>query len=142
MKPVVFDTGVVVSGLLFPSESATRLRGVWRSATFDTVVSAATLEELVRVLGYPKFRLTASEIESLLSDFLPCTRLVRVDPDCGDSLPRCRDLEDQKFLDLAATSKASALVTGDRDLLDLAGQVTRFEILTPARFLERLVARG
>jgi len=44
----------------------------------------------------------------------------------------CRDKNDQPFLDLAESGKADLSVTGDRDLLALAGQ-TRFFIETPAR---------
>ena len=44
---------------------------------------------------------------------------------------------DQKFLALAAAGAADALVTSDRDLLDLAGR-TAFAILTPARLRTRL----
>ena len=40
------------------------------------------------------------------------------------------------FLELAAVGRARLLVSGDRDLLTLAGQTT-FAIVTPAEFLLR-----
>jgi predicted nucleic acid-binding protein len=36
----------------------------------------------------------------------------------------CRDVNDQIFLDLAQSGKAEVLVSGDQDLLTLAGQTT------------------
>jgi putative PIN family toxin of toxin-antitoxin system len=134
LRPVVFDTGVVVSSLLFRSGPASALRTVWQSRTIESLVSRATLDELVRVLHYPKFALSPSEIELLLADFLPFSRLVVPDPPRGTRLPRCRDRDDQKFLELAGTVAGSSLVTGDRDLLDLHDRAP-FEIVTVAQFL-------
>jgi predicted nucleic acid-binding protein len=49
----------------------------------------------------------------------------------------CRDKNDQPFLDLAENGKADLLVTGDRDLVALAGQ-TRFFIETRAAYRARV----
>jgi predicted nucleic acid-binding protein len=50
----------------------------------------------------------------------------------------CRDLKDQALLDLAQSGKADVLVTGDKDLLALAGQ-TAFVIETPEDYRRRVV---
>jgi len=84
--------------------------------------------ELLRVLGYPKFKLTPPEREDLLAEFLPHTESV-VLPVCWPDLPRCRDPKDQMFLVLAHAANADALVSGDEDLLSMQGQV-RFPILS------------
>jgi predicted nucleic acid-binding protein len=50
------------------------------------------------------------------------------------SLPRCRDRDDQKFLELAFAAKASVLLTRDKALLRLAGRTRRrcgFDIVAP-----------
>ena len=52
-------------------------------------------------------------------------------------LPRCRDRDDRKFLELASRGNAEVLVTGDAALLDLAGRVA-FAIERPAGLRERL----
>lgn len=131
---VVFDTGVVVSALIFSSGPAGKLRAAWRAPETEALVSRATLDELLRVLAYSKFGLLPEETELLLVDFVPFSRLVAVAPSAGRGLLRCRDRHDQKFLELAAAGGAEQLVTGDRDLLDLAGR-TPFEIVTVAEFL-------
>ncbi len=48
--------------------------------------------------------------------------VVRCDVGTGEApiLPRCRDTDDQKFLELAARCKAEMLVTRDKQLLRLA----------------------
>jgi putative PIN family toxin of toxin-antitoxin system len=136
LTPVVFDTGVVVSALLFSSGPAGALRAVWPSAAVEPLISRPTLDELLRVLAYPKFGLAADEIELLLADYLPFTRSVQLPRNRPRGLPRCRDRDDDKFLRLAAAGKAIALVTGDQDLLALAGR-TPFAITTVAGFLAR-----
>ena len=98
--------------------------------------SHATIAELLRVLAYPKFGLTKEEIQVLLSTYLPYSEVVTVNDSSSPHLPRCSDEADQMFLVLAAVAEAEVLVTGDRALLELAGQ-TPFAIETPARFKTR-----
>ena len=133
---VVLDTNVVLSALLFRNESANRLRHGWQSGAFRPLVSAATAQELLRVLAYPKFRLSADDQQELLADYLPYTTGVRIPPR-PPRVPDCRDPYDRPFLELAVSGHARLLVSGDRDLLALAGQA-KFGIVTPADFLLRL----
>ncbi len=117
---VVLDTNVVLSALLFSGGPAARVRAGWQAARFVPLASTATAQELVRVLGYPKFRLAADEQDELLADFMPWVEVVGI-PDPPPAAPRCRDPLDLPFLHLAIAGRARALVSGDRDLLALAG---------------------
>ncbi len=72
------------------------------------------------MLGYPKFGLSADEQEELLGDLMPWVEVVRL-PDPPPAAPACRDPFDLPFLQLAIAGKARALVSGQRDLLALAG---------------------
>ena len=135
---VVLDTNVVLSALVFGGGAAGRLRTAWQAGALTPLVSSATAQELVRVLAYPKFRLSARDREELLADYLPYTTTVRI-PDPPPTVPACRDPFDVMFLELATVGKAKVLVTGDRDLLALAGQ-TQFSILTLDAFLSALPA--
>ena len=137
---VVIDTNLVLSALLFANGRLAPLRLAWQTGQCLPLVSAATATELVRVLAYPKFKLSADEREQLLADYLPHCRSVRVPPRLPPRLPKlplCRDTADQMFLELAAVGRADCLVTGDRDLLVLAPQFSR-PIVTATAFLERL----
>ena len=56
------------------------------------------------------------------------------------ALPRCRDRDDQKFLELAARAQADVLVSKDKALLKLRGRTRLpFRILTPAAACALLV---
>lgn len=63
---MVLDTNVVLSALLFGSGRLSALRVHWQAARMLPLVSKATVQELLRVLAYPKFRLTAAERNELL----------------------------------------------------------------------------
>lgn len=117
---VVLDTNVVLSALLFTQGPAARVRHGWQSGRFVPLASAATARELVRVLAYPKFKLSADEQEDLLADYIPWVRVIRI-PGPPPLVPECRDAFDVAFLHLAVAGAARALVSGDRDLLALNG---------------------
>lgn len=133
----VLDTNVVVSALIFASGKLTWLREAWLAGILTPLVDRRCVEELVRVLSYPKFQLDREERTALLGDYLPYAEVVDTDAFDTSSVPRCADPDDQKFLDLAHASGADGLVTGDSDLLNMSGDVA-FPIETPAVFRRRL----
>lgn len=117
---VVLDTNVVLSALLFSGGPAARVRAGWQSGRFVPLASTVTVAELVRVLRYPTFRLSAEEQEELLADFVPWVEAVQV-PDPPPAVPACRDPFDLPFLHLAVAGRARVIVSGDRDVLALGG---------------------
>jgi len=131
---VVFDTNVVLSALLFPNGRLAWLRSYWRECETALLISPATARELTRVLGYPKFHLSDQYRMQLLALYIPyCESL---DPPVKCPVI-CRDSKDQSLLDLAQSGKADILVTGDQDLLALAGQ-TEFVIESPDVYRRRV----
>ena len=58
MRQAVIDTNVVVSALVFQSRLSW-LRQAWKSDC-SPVICSETTEESLRVLSYPKFKLTAA----------------------------------------------------------------------------------
>ena len=111
---VVFDTNVVLSALVFARGPTSRLREIWRAGGCVALISSDTAQELIRVLAYPKFRLTASDQEELLADYLPYAHVIPM-PESLPAVPDCRDPADVPFLRLAAAGRAQFLVTGDAD---------------------------
>lgn len=136
---VVLDTNVVLSALVFGGGLPARVRHAWQQGGLQPLTSKDTAQELVRVLAYPKFRLSHAEQQELLADYLPYTETVRM-PHPPPVVPQCRDAQDVMFLQLALAGKARILVSGDRDLLAVATpfqQTSRCKILPLHAFCQR-----
>ena len=135
MIRVVLDTNVVLSALLFTSGRLAWIRRAWQHGHLQPVVCRETVSELLRVLAYPKFKLTAEDRHDLLEDFLPYADVVEL-PQPWPALPRCRDVKDQMFLALAQAGKVEALITGDGDILAMRDEFPGL-IVTPEAWAER-----
>ena len=129
---VVLDTNVVLSALVFGG-SAARVRVGWQAGRFVPLASAYTAAELMRVLAYPKFQLSAPEQAELVADYIPWVQVVRI-PDPAPAVPSRRDPLDLPFLHLAVAGNARALVSGDRALLALAGTTGLCPVLSVDAF--------
>ena len=136
MTRVVLDTNVLVSGLLFggiPGEIVT----LWQKGKVRPLCSKEIVEEYLRVLAYPKFKLTESEIDLILSrEILPYFEVVAVKP--GEPMVAA-DPADDKFIWCALQGRAQALVSGDEHLLGL--NPSPVPVLSAADFLKGRRAR-
>ncbi|MEW6163710.1 MAG: putative toxin-antitoxin system toxin component, PIN family [Pseudomonadota bacterium] len=131
---VVFDTNVLLSLFVFADSRFAPLRAAAEAARWQALTSAPCLAEYRRVLGYPLFELAAERQEAAYAAYLACVRMIDAVPQEAIALPRCRDRDDQKFLELARDGEADWLVTADKALLKLRrGRRLDglFRILTP-----------
>jgi len=131
VKRVVLDTNVLVSALFFGGRLEPLVRQ-WKSGDLVLLLSRATFAEFRKVLTYPRFRLTEQEISILIEEeILPYCDVVETGEEIKGS---CRDPGDDIFLSCAVAAEAEAIVTGDRDLLDL-GSFRNIPILSVSEFL-------
>jgi uncharacterized protein len=135
---IVFDTNVVLSALLFSRGRLSWLVDHWQRGVCVPLIAHLTAAELTRVLAYPKFKLSAEEQLEALSGYIPFCEAADISKSCPIV---CRDSKDQKFLDLAESGRADLLVTGDEDLLALAGQ-TAFLIESAEAYRMRINCTG
>ena len=80
VKPfrAVIDTNVLVSAFLFGGTPA-KLISLWKNGRIEPYLSKAILDEVVRVLAYPRFKLPEQEIEYLVyQEILPFFQDVEV----------------------------------------------------------------
>jgi uncharacterized protein len=137
MPRVVIDTNLVFSALVFSHGRLAPLRLAWQSGQCEPLVCKATIAELIRVLAYPKFKLTTEEQQELLADYLPYCSTVTL-PAKLPRVPDCRDPHDLPFLHLVTVGKADALLSGDQDLLTLKARFA-CPIMTAESWLSELV---
>ncbi len=141
-RRVVFDTNVLVSLYVFADSRFAPLRTKIESGEWLAVTNDACLDEFRRVLGYPLFALTEERQQTALDAYSTRVRRVAAPTQAASAdLPRCKDRDDQKFLELARDSAADWLVTADKALLRLARRERLrglFCILTPEGALTKI----
>lgn len=124
---VVFDTNVLISALVFGGLPRALLIRVFRGE-MTLVTSSVLLNELEEILvvrfahDASLARTVRAEIE-LLAEVVEAPELARV----------ARDRDDDAVLAAAIAGKASAIVTGDRDLLVLV-EHEGIRVVTPRDF--------
>jgi putative PIN family toxin of toxin-antitoxin system len=129
---VVLDTNILVSGLAYPAGVPGRILGAWQRGQLDVVLSKYILDEMVRVLPrLSRNKRSAAEIRDLADSFMFMAE--DVEPS-GEVDAAVRDKADGPVLGTLLAAKADYLITGDKDLLTLAG---KYPIVTPAVFWER-----
>lgn len=143
---IVLDTNVCLDLFVFRHPDCTPLAVALAHGRICAVVDAACRDEWLRVLEYPSVPIRPEQREAFRQRFdATMLRLDgTVDPAAAGTLPRCRDPDDQKFLELALASGAQWLLSRDRHLLKLARRTRKagqFLILRPDQWFEGLVGR-
>jgi putative PIN family toxin of toxin-antitoxin system len=131
---VVVDTNVVISALLFGGEPG-KLITCWQHGKIKPAASKQIIEEYLRVLAYPKFKLSEKEINFLLyQEILPYFDVVDV-----QSGPRIieKDSADDKFIRCALAARTQYIISGDQHLLAIK-KYQKIIILSPADFIKTL----
>jgi len=136
---LVLDTNVWLDWLAFDDPAVAPLKRAQANGVIEIFSNEACTRELVAVLNYDlgKRSLDAEKQKACLAAF---HKLVRTAPPHASMaetppLPKCRDPDDQKFLELARDCGADYLVTKDKALLVLARRKVRpapCHIVTPS----------
>lgn len=133
---LVLDTNACLDLFVFDDPLCGRLHEALRDGRVVAVTDDACRDEWLRVLSYPRLALDGVRREAAMRRYDAvlhrCPGRRAGDP--AGTPPRCRDPDDQKFLDLAHRTGARWLLTRDDHLLALARRARRqglFEILPP-----------
>jgi putative PIN family toxin of toxin-antitoxin system len=100
------------------------------------VTAPELLDELYRVLGYPRLQryYTEARRERFVALVMALSEVVEL----PESIPRiCRDPDDDRVIACAVAGQADVIVSGNRDLLELQ-RVGDLDVLSAAAFLELL----
>ncbi|RAS08030.1 PIN domain-containing protein [Cupriavidus alkaliphilus] len=137
---VVLDSNIWVDLLVFQDPHVEPIRAALEAGTIAPVIRADCREELRRVLAYPQFARFDVDIGAALAtvDRLASLEAAPPQADCDAlRLPRCKDTDDQKFVELAHFAGAACLVSKDKAVLKLRSRLRRssgVEVMTPPAF--------
>lgn len=132
---VVLDANVFVSAILSPQGAPAQILGAWRDERFDLLISGAILDEIGRVLNYPRIVRRHQWPPSRICTFLTDLASIAI------STPGDLHLEvitecpaDNRYLECTIEGTADYIVSGNRHLLSV-DVYEGIPILTPRTFL-------
>jgi putative PIN family toxin of toxin-antitoxin system len=122
VRRVVVDANVFISGIIQSSGFPFKILKAWEQDLFLLVTSLPMIDELRRVLQYPKIQKKYA-VGSLLKYSVLAADLPDVEEIADDPA-------DNKILATAVAGRAETIVTGDSHLLRLS-QYGNIKIVTP-----------
>lgn len=130
---MVLDTHAWLDLYLFADPQVAPLAQALSDGGVVAPVDPRMHAELLRVLGYPVFALEAPRRSEIAAKVASHSLAVDT-PATMPGLPRCRDPDDQMFVEVAVAQRAQALLTRDAALLALSPRLRRLgiEATTPA----------
>ncbi len=138
MTRAVLDANVLVSGILSPKGAPAKVLTAWQAEQFHLVLSEAVLDEINRVLHYPRIATRHRWSEERLQGFIEdLAHLAIMTPGAAYLAVIAEDPPDDRYLECAIEGEADYIVSGDQHLLEL-GEYQGVGILTPRAFLDVL----
>jgi uncharacterized protein len=135
----VLDTNIALDWLVFIDGGMLHLPQAIENGAITLLSTPATIAELKRVLAYKNFALSADAQAEKLARYLAIclpyeggTRPLGY----GKTIPRCRDRDDQIFLDLAVNAQAQVLASKDARVLATRGRMKALgvDVMAPVAF--------
>lgn len=131
-KPiVVLDTNILLDILVFDDERAHPLRGALEGGFVDAVATTRTIDEFVDVVSRPQFKLTAEAQNSIVKQWRSWCRVVE-DATLDVAPWKCKDRDDQVFINLTYTLRPATLISKDKQVLKVAKRALKEQVvITP-----------
>lgn len=132
-EKIVLDTNNLISALGWRGNPRHIFEKVV-DGTFELILSAKQINELLRVLEYQKFKFTNEQKSRFISILFEISTLIETE----HSLDIIKeDPSDNMLLESATEGKANYIITGDAHLLKLK-EFEGIKILPPKEFLDLL----
>lgn len=136
MKPaVVIDANIILSAAISKNGLPNQLLDVFFSERpFELVASPAIIAEWYQCVSRKSIQKAANTSETQLQSFIAsiiASSMIVEDSTTAQGL--CRDPKDDMYISAALDADASCIITGDKDLLDLAA-IESVSVVTPRQF--------
>jgi len=134
---LVLDSNVVLDWLVFGNPGVAPIRDAVLAGAVRWIASADMRAELNAVLAYESLRVWSPDLPALWAQWERWAQPVAAQATTGaGSRLRCRDKDDQKFIDLALAHGARWLLSRDKAVLALARRAAPLglQICTPERW--------
>lgn len=142
MLRLVLDTNVVLDLLYWCDPASTTLLEALNNGSARALTDRRCYEELLHVLRIDRFSLEPAAQQALARRYRELCQWHETATIPARSLPRCKDPDDQKFIELAQAASADLLVTKDKALLAIGRRrqaLGRLAIVAPEAASRRLL---
>lgn len=133
---ICLDTNVLMSGIFWDGTPG-KIVEHWIDGDLSVVVSDVILEEYLEVLLRFGQKLKSDTYLIKTWEDTIIKKSILIDIKEANSQKLCRDADDEKFIHPTLLSHINYLVSGDKDLLILSGQVSA-PVINPKNFLSIL----
>jgi putative PIN family toxin of toxin-antitoxin system len=135
----VLDVGQFVSATINPHGHPGQILTAWRNDQFELVTASAILEDLRRVLGYPRIRKRHGWSDEQIDWFVQLlAAAATVTPGRHTVQVVAADPTDDKILACAEEGRVDYIVASDEQHLVPLGSYAGIPIVRPRQFLEIL----
>ncbi len=129
-KRVVIDTNNLISAIGWEGNSRNLLRKAINKE-YELIISVKQIEELKRVMDYPKFKFDERQKKKFLEMIFEISTVI----DAKTELKVADDKNDDMLIECAIEGKADFIISGDDDLLRLK-EFKSVKIVSVRDFLE------
>ena len=128
MRPVVLDTNILLDIFVFNDKRALHLKEALFDKSIRFIASQKAIEEFADVLSRPLFKLDEQTQVGLLAQWQSIAEQ-QDDSNLAPAPWKCKDPDDQIFLDLAYQLKPTMLISKDNAVLQIASRAASENIL-------------
>ena len=128
MKPVIIlDTNILLDILVFDDERAHPLRAALDAELLDAVATDKTFAEFLDVIGREQFSLEKEQQDLIREQWKKWARIIS-DEELCQAPWKCKDRDDQVFINLAYSLRPSALISKDKQVLKIAKRAIKEKV--------------
>jgi putative PIN family toxin of toxin-antitoxin system len=127
MPLYILDTNIWLDWLVFQTDVLDPLKAQHAAGKMTLIFTDDMLIELTDVIGRAQFKLSQAQQQTALARFHQLA--VRVDTRAKPAVPiRCKDADDQVFIDQALAHRATWLLSKDKHLLSLRSRAAKQQV--------------
>jgi len=132
---IVPDTNVMVSGTTISQHAPSQIMQAWRHDQIEIATSEPILDELQRVLAYPKLQKITRMTQADVVDFIDTLRVGAIVVPGTTQVDVSPDKTDNKFFSCAVEAGADYIVSGDKKHVLSVGEYKGIKTIQPSDFM-------
>jgi predicted nucleic acid-binding protein len=140
-QTLILDTNILLDIFVFDDQRAHPLRAALSNQDVDALVTEGTLDEFIDVISRSQFGLDKQKQAEILLQWQNWSRLVK-QSDLQTAPWKCKDRDDQVFINLAFSFKPSTLISKDKLVLKLTKRAIKEEVIITSDHLQFLVSES